>query len=398
MRRSTAWLRGCARCGVGCRVCRRRLPRRRGLARPACSSRTSRRRTSSGRPARPAPPAAVSAASTRRRAWTRSDGTSPNHAIPERSQSPATRGSSGEHATIRASWRSMARCSTGTSAPPGSCPGDPPTRVRGRSSSARSCCSRRQWRAYCLPTTRGSRAGPGPRRSLPIRRVRRCGRGASSATRAGRCACTSARRRWSSVTQARCPRTSTRSLCLPGVGAYTARAVATFAFGQRQPVVDTNVRRVVARLVRGRANAGSPATAQDLAEVEALLPSNSAVATRVSAALMELGALVCTARAPRCAACPLATGCAWRLAGSPPYDGPTAGLNASREPIGRCAACCWTSCGPGHAPVERARLDAVWTDRVQRDRALAGLIADGLVDARSDGRFALPGTERGVEV
>ena len=182
-------------------------------------------------------------------------------------------------------------------------------------------------------------------------------------------------------------------LCLPGVGAYTARAVATFAFGQRQPVVDTNVRRVVARLVRGRANAGSPATAQDLADVEALLPSNSAVATRVSAALMELGALVCTARAPRCAACPLATGCAWRLAGSPPYDGPTAPTQRFTGTDRQVRGLLLDILRSGDAPVEQARLDAVWSDRVQRDRALAGLIADGLVDARPDGRFALPGTE-----
>ena len=54
-------------------------------------------------------------------------------------------------------------------------------------------------------------------------------------------------------------------LCLPGVGSYTARAVAAFAFGQRQPVVDTNVRRVVARAFTGQGEAGPPSTARDLA-------------------------------------------------------------------------------------------------------------------------------------
>ena len=79
-------------------------------------------------------------------------------------------------------------------------------------------------------------------------------------------------------------------LTLPGVGAYTARAVACFAYGQRVPVVDTNVRRVVARAVHGRAEPGNPSTTRDLADVESLLPRTRARAATFSAALMELGA------------------------------------------------------------------------------------------------------------
>ena len=94
-------------------------------------------------------------------------------------------------------------------------------------------------------------------------------------------------------------------LTLPGVGSYTARAVACFAYDQSVPVVDTNVRRVVARAVHGRADAGRPSAARDQADVSALLPDD-ATAPRFSAALMELGAMVCTARAPRCGICPLA--------------------------------------------------------------------------------------------
>src|SRR4051794_25044642 len=67
-------------------------------------------------------------------------------------------------------------------------------------------------------------------------------------------------------------------LALPGVGDYTARAVAAFAFGQRQPVVDTNVRRVVARAIEGRAEAGAPSTTRDLAALERLLPDDAATA------------------------------------------------------------------------------------------------------------------------
>src|SRR5215212_7408402 len=91
---------------------------------------------------------------------------------------------------------------------------------------------------------------------------------------------------------------------LPGVGGYTARAVACFAYRRRVPVVDTNVRRVVARAVRGQADAAP--SARDLADVAELLPNDSA-APRFSVALMELGALVCTARSPRCAECPVSS-------------------------------------------------------------------------------------------
>ncbi|MGB9375936.1 MAG: A/G-specific adenine glycosylase, partial [Mycobacteriales bacterium] len=105
----------------------------------------------------------------------------------------------------------------------------------------------------------------------------------------------------------RVPRALNDLLALPGVGPYTARAVAAFAYGQRHAVVDTNVRRVVTRAVRGEARASSPTG--DLALVEPLVPEHPATAARFAAAVMELGALVCTARSPRCADCPLAEGC-----------------------------------------------------------------------------------------
>ncbi|MGB8202130.1 MAG: A/G-specific adenine glycosylase, partial [Pseudonocardiaceae bacterium] len=88
-------------------------------------------------------------------------------------------------------------------------------------------------------------------------------------------------------------------LALPGIGAYTARAVAAFGYGHRVPVVDTNVRRVVARAVHGMANSGPPSVSRDLADLDGMLPREQSA--HFCAALMELGALVCTARRPRCA-------------------------------------------------------------------------------------------------
>jgi A/G-specific adenine glycosylase len=179
-------------------------------------------------------------------------------------------------------------------------------------------------------------------------------------------------------------------LSLPGIGAYTARAVSAFAFGQRAAVVDTNVRRTVARAVAGQGAAGSPSTARDLAAVDALLPEEPAVAARFSAALMELGALVCTARAPRCGDCPIADICAWRLAGSPAYDRPVARPQRFTGTDRQVRGLLLDVLRAGDGPVPRAALDAVWADPVQRDRALGALIIDGLIDPLPDGRFALP--------
>ena len=179
-------------------------------------------------------------------------------------------------------------------------------------------------------------------------------------------------------------------LTLPGVGEYTARAVAAFAFGRRVPVVDTNVRRVGARAVGGAGAAGPPSVTRDLAAVEALLPPDPATAARFSVALMELGALVCVARQPRCEQCPLAGSCAWRAAGYPAYDGPVTRpqrfAGTDRQVRGLLMAVLREAPGP----VAQPSLDAVWADPVQRQRALDSLVVDGLVDPLPDGRYALP--------
>lgn len=179
-------------------------------------------------------------------------------------------------------------------------------------------------------------------------------------------------------------------LGLPGVGAYTARAVACFAYGRAVPVVDTNVRRVVARAVLGQADAGNPSPVRDLAEVDALLPEDDS-APAFSAALMELGAIVCTARSPKCGVCPL-TSCAWRDAGYPAADAPPRPAQryagTDRQVRGKLLDVL-RGCS---TPVQRAQLDVVWlTDTAQRDRALDSLLVDGLVEQTPDGRFALAG-------
>ncbi len=185
------------------------------------------------------------------------------------------------------------------------------------------------------------------------------------------------------------PRDLDELLALPGVGSYTARAVASFAHGQRHAVVDTNVRRVVARAAVGTADAKASAAA-DLRLVEPLLPDEDGAAAVFSAALMELGATVCTARAPRCDVCPLAATCLWRAAGYPPLDQPVrrtqAWAGTDRQVRGRLLQALRDA--PGALPA--TALHAVWDEPAQRDRALAGLLADGLVEQDSRGRFRLP--------
>lgn len=173
-------------------------------------------------------------------------------------------------------------------------------------------------------------------------------------------------------------------LALPGIGDYTARAVAVFHFQQRHPVVDTNVRRVVARAVQGQGDAG-PAARADLARVEALLPDDVAEAGVVSIALMELGALVCTARTPRCDACPLVGDCAWVAAGRPAYEGRRAPRQAAFAGSDRQARGTVLRALRGvDVPLARAELAPLWPDAEQLTRAVASLAADGLVVVDGD--------------
>ncbi|MFL1427824.1 MULTISPECIES: A/G-specific adenine glycosylase [unclassified Nocardiopsis] len=179
-------------------------------------------------------------------------------------------------------------------------------------------------------------------------------------------------------------------LGLPGIGAYTAAAVASFAFGQRHAILDTNVRRVLARAETGVEYPPKSQTKAEVTLAESLLPPEPSVAARWGVAVMELGALVCTARSPKCVGCPIANQCAWTAAGRPAHSGPPRRgqtyAGTDRQVRGRLLAVLRDSAGP----VPKDALDAVWDDGVQRERALDALVVDGLVDPLEDGRYALP--------
>ncbi|MGY3261320.1 A/G-specific adenine glycosylase [Frigoribacterium sp. 2355] len=180
-------------------------------------------------------------------------------------------------------------------------------------------------------------------------------------------------------------------LALPGIGDYTARAVAVFAYGHRHPVVDTNVRRVLARAVEGLAEPWAPKASRDLPLMESQLPDDLEEARVTNAGVMELGALVCTARSPKCDVCPLVDRCAWVLAGRPAHTGPRLRTQARFEGSDRqVRGLILAELRASDVPVTAAEIATVWPDDVQRARALAGLLRDGLATGSPDEGYRLP--------
>jgi len=187
------------------------------------------------------------------------------------------------------------------------------------------------------------------------------------------------------------PATYDELLTLPGVGDYTAAAVAAFAFNQRVVVLDTNVRRVLARLVFGTEHpVNSSATKLERQTAEQLLPTQGRQAAAWSVAVMELGALVCQSSSPGCESCPVSTQCAWVAAGKPKLQTrakrPQRFEGTDRQVRGKLMAILRAS----HRPVSATTLRQCWSDDGQRDRCLDSLVADGLVEPLPRGRFLLP--------
>lgn len=190
--------------------------------------------------------------------------------------------------------------------------------------------------------------------------------------------------------EGRVPSDLDRLRALPGVGDYTAAAVAVFAFGRRHAVLDTNVRRVLARVRRGQELPPAGLSRAEVAEAESLLPADDATAATWSVALMELGALVCRASAPRCDACPLSEQCAWRAAGHPAYDGPPRRAQQWAGTDRQCRGRLLEVLRSTDGSVSRTRLRSAWHDADQWDRCLQSLLDDGLLVADGPGRVRLP--------
>ncbi|NYI69409.1 A/G-specific adenine glycosylase [Spelaeicoccus albus] len=203
-------------------------------------------------------------------------------------------------------------------------------------------------------------------------------------------------------------------LALPGVGRYTAAAVASFAFQQAHPVLDTNIRRVLGRVLTATPEPSASPSAAEYALAARLLPATGNAAARWNSAVMELGALVCTARTPRCDDCPLRTDCAWLRAGRPAAEtpgrprqawhgtdrqlrgaimavlragGPVVLENFRADPASGAEV---PEAGLGAAQIDAlARLRDLNPDDARVDRLIGDLCADGLAVTR-DGSLSLP--------
>jgi A/G-specific adenine glycosylase len=206
------------------------------------------------------------------------------------------------------------------------------------------------------------------------------------------------------------PGTYPELLELPGVGSYTAAAVAAFAFGRRETVVDTNIRRVHARLLAGDALPAQSLTAAEVRLAAQALPDDVGASVRWNASVMELGALVCTARSPKCGQCPVRSSCAWLAAGEPAPSYTPKGQSwhgTDRQLRGAVMAVLRVADSPVAAELFRsapadlgfepagigiplAALHRLNSAPEQLERALAGLLQDGLAELQPDG-FRLPG-------
>lgn len=169
-------------------------------------------------------------------------------------------------------------------------------------------------------------------------------------------------------------------LALPGVGEYTAAAVGAFAFGHRTVVLDTNVRRVLARVDSGHEFPSDHLTRAERDLAAAWVPDDPAEASTWAVASMELGALVCTARTPDCEHCPLAQHCVWFAAGRPAHSGPPRRTQAWHGTDRQCRGMIMAALRESPRPLETEEILALWPrDRAQAERCLASLLDDGLM-------------------
>lgn len=183
------------------------------------------------------------------------------------------------------------------------------------------------------------------------------------------------------------PRDETLLLALPGVGSYTAAAVLAFAFGRRSLVLDVNVRRVLARLGAGVEHPNRSETATERRRAWEFVPDGDAEAATWSAAAMELGATICTARNPACSRCPVARHCAWLAAGKPAWDGPERVAQPWEGTDRQCRGRIMAALRGTHAPVPLS--DLAWPDGTQLERCVRSLVDDGLA-VEADGALLLP--------
>ena len=167
---------------------------------------------------------------------------------------------------------------------------------------------------------------------------------------------------------------------LPGIGVYTAAAVACFAFGARTPVLDTNVRRVLARALTGQALAPPSLTRAEVTQARHVLPAKAETSVRWNVGVMELGALVCTARAPLCEECPIRSRCAWVARGRPSSGGPARPAQRWHGTDRQCRGRLLQLVREHDDWLPHEAFITAWPDDdAQRERCLSALLGEGLL-------------------
>ena len=185
------------------------------------------------------------------------------------------------------------------------------------------------------------------------------------------------------------PTTYLDLVALPGIGDYTANAILSFAYGQRSVVLDTNIRRVITRVWHGHERPGSSISAEEREHADSLVPRQPSRAAQWNIAIMEFGALLCTAHNPQCPTCPIRNQCAWRLAGYPASTQVVRTqkfIGTDRQVRGKILAVLRDSM----SSLPRDAFLDTSLDEGQRNRALESLIADGLIEVTRAQRYRLP--------
>ena len=183
------------------------------------------------------------------------------------------------------------------------------------------------------------------------------------------------------------PSTQEELRSLPGVGEYTAAAIASFAFNQEALVLDINIRRLFARLIDG---VEFPTPAPTKTEREArqrIIPNRDAHIW--AAGTMELGALICTSRNPKCELCPLMSQCAWRNNNYPKSEQVRKGQSwhgTDRQCRGTIVQALREK-----TFMNEAQLKALWKEDSQVEKALVTLVKDGLIEKNMKA-YSLPST------
>lgn len=198
------------------------------------------------------------------------------------------------------------------------------------------------------------------------------------------------------------PQTYDELLALPGIGDYTASAVMSFAFGERIAVVDTNIRRVLSRVFLGVESLGGAASPAERALAKRVLPQDGASKCRRfdrssvvwNQSVMELGAIVCTAKSPLCEACPVSSRCVFLRDGRPGLGEcrtrPRQRFQGTDRQVRGLVLNALRNLPEGEIAVDRKSLERLWDDHIQLDRCIASLDEDGLIEILPNADVRLP--------